>query len=137
MHKRMERVRNKGRDAEERAAAFLQESGFEILRRNLRIRHTGELDLLVRRGTELHIVEVKSGRPEEAMQRLNGAKLQHLMQTMSILLVREPELMEGVEDVLLDLLLVPDHGGKLRLMENVIPPELILCSGGRATCRIP
>ena len=133
----MERVRDRGREAEDRAAAFLEERGFLILRRNLRIRHTGELDLLVRRDRELHIVEVKGGRPELAVQRLDRAKLQHLMQTMSILLHREPELLEGVDDILLDLLVVPEHGAAPRMLENVIPPELILCSGGRATCRMP
>ncbi len=47
-----------GRQAEERAAAYLERHGFAILARNWRTRWC-ELDLVARRGEVIHIVEVK------------------------------------------------------------------------------
>ena len=48
----------KGRDAEDRAAAFLADCGYRVLARNLRVRG-GEIDALCWDGGTLVIVEVK------------------------------------------------------------------------------
>lgn len=48
----------KGRDGENRAAAFLQSSGYEIVRRNVRV-PGGEIDLVCRDGGTIVFVEVK------------------------------------------------------------------------------
>lgn len=48
-----------GRDAEDRAAAFLEERGFRVLERNFRTR-SGELDLICEDGDCLVFVEVRS-----------------------------------------------------------------------------
>lgn len=61
-----------GRDGEERAAAYMCAQGYEILKRNYRIRG-GEIDLVARRGNEIVFVEVKArssvryGFPEESV----------------------------------------------------------------------
>ncbi|HEX3082382.1 MAG TPA: YraN family protein [Candidatus Saccharimonadia bacterium] len=47
-----------GRLAETKAAAFLENQGFEIIGRNWRNRWC-ELDIIARHGGQLHIVEVK------------------------------------------------------------------------------
>jgi putative endonuclease len=71
------------------AAAWLKEHGFAIVERNVSFRG-GEIDIIARRGTELHFVEVKSRRslepvpPLEAvtvkkMQRIRHASLMYLM----------------------------------------------------------
>lgn len=49
---------DRGRAGEERAAAFLQRSGYEVVRRNLRL-PGGEIDIVCRDGRTLVFVEVK------------------------------------------------------------------------------
>ena len=69
-----------GRCGEERAAAFLSEKGFSCLASNWRCR-SGELDLIVERGSEIRFIEVKTrktdlyGPPEEAV---TARKMAHL-----------------------------------------------------------
>lgn len=48
----------KGRDGENRAAAFLESTGYSIVRRNVRI-PGGEIDLVCRDGATIVFVEVK------------------------------------------------------------------------------
>lgn len=50
---------SKGRAGEDRAAAFLEEAGYSIVRRNLRL-PGGEIDLLCRDGETIVFVEVKT-----------------------------------------------------------------------------
>ena len=47
-----------GRQAEDRAAAFLQAQGYEILQRNFR-GGRGEIDIICRKGGVIYFVEVK------------------------------------------------------------------------------
>ena len=60
----------KGREAEDMAANFLQDQGYEIVQRNYRYKHS-EIDLIVRKDNWLVFVEVKMrssdafGYPEE------------------------------------------------------------------------
>ncbi len=62
-----------GREAEDLAAAFLEERGCEVIARNHRIRR-GEVDLVCREGDVVCFVEVRSrtsaahGGPEETVQ---------------------------------------------------------------------
>lgn len=64
--------RARGKEAEDLAAAFLRERGFEVLARNHAIRR-GEVDLVCREGDVLCFVEVRSrtseaqGGPEETV----------------------------------------------------------------------
>ncbi|HET9392084.1 MAG TPA: YraN family protein [Candidatus Rubrimentiphilum sp.] len=48
----------KGREGESRAAAFLESSGYSIVRRNVRV-PGGEIDLVCRDGATIVFVEVK------------------------------------------------------------------------------
>jgi putative endonuclease len=64
--------RARGREAEDLAAAYLAERGYEVIARNHRIRR-GEVDLVCREGDVLCFVEVRSrtsqaqGGPEETV----------------------------------------------------------------------
>ena len=49
---------NRGRHAEDRAAAFLQQQGLTLIERNYRCRF-GEIDLIARDGSTLIFVEVR------------------------------------------------------------------------------
>lgn len=51
----------RGRTAEEMAAAFLRLKGYQLLERNFRVPQ-GEIDLILRKGGRLVFVEVKSRR---------------------------------------------------------------------------
>ena len=64
--------RSKGKQGEDIAAAYLRESGYEILEQNYYFNH-GEIDIVAKEGTVLVFVEVKSrssrmfGEPEESV----------------------------------------------------------------------
>ena len=80
---------NLGRAGEDRAAAHYRSLGYEILARNWRAGHSGEIDLVLVRGGVVVICEVKTrssdrfGTPAEAVdwrkqRRLRGLALQFL-----------------------------------------------------------
>lgn len=80
-----------GTDGEDRAAAWYEAHGYTLVARNWRCRD-GELDLVVRRGSELVFVEVKArttdrfGIPAEAVtpakqRRLRGLAARYLHDT--------------------------------------------------------
>lgn len=81
-----------GRRGEELAAAFLHERGFLLVATNWTCR-LGEIDLIVRRGTEMRFIEVKTrrtltyGYPEEA---ITGKKLVHLRRAIECWLKEHP-----------------------------------------------
>ena len=78
----MENKRATGSRYEEKAAAFLQKEGFEILERNYRDRY-GEIDLIAKEGGYLVFVEVKyrknlkNGYPQEAVHGKKQQKIRH------------------------------------------------------------
>lgn len=87
----VDRRRTLGADGEERAAAWYEAHGYAVVARNWRCRN-GELDLVVRRGSELVFVEVKTrtsdrfGVPAEAVtpakqRRLRGLAARYLTDT--------------------------------------------------------
>lgn len=55
---RLQKVGNAG---ESEAAAYLEKQGFKIIERNFKCK-TGEVDLIVTKGGEIHFVEVKTRR---------------------------------------------------------------------------
>ncbi|MBN1546791.1 MAG: YraN family protein [Syntrophaceae bacterium] len=83
-------TRDKGRNGEELALAYLQKKGYAILERNYRCRY-GEIDLVAKNGSTIVFVEVKSrrsnafGSPEEAVgiakqKKLSIVALYYLME---------------------------------------------------------
>lgn len=103
-----------GADGEARAAAWYEARGYEVVCRNWRCRD-GELDLVVRKGSELVFVEVKTrttdrfGLPAEAVtpakqRRLRGLAGRYLADTGT----RSPGLRFDVVAIL---------GGELEVIE--------------------
>lgn len=72
-----------GRSGEDRAAAWYESRGYEVVARNWRVRG-GELDLVVRRATTIAVVEVKTrtstafGHPLEAVTPTKAARIRRL-----------------------------------------------------------
>jgi putative endonuclease len=88
-------ARELGRRGERRAAWFYRLRGYRILERNLRL-HAGEIDLVVRRGKTVAIVEVKTrqstaaGEGFEAVGRVKRERLVWLAEEYA---ARHPEAM--------------------------------------------
>ena len=73
--------REKGNAAEELAAKYLYENGFEIVEKNFYSRF-GEIDIIAMKDEVLHFVEVKSGKDyEKAVQNISPTKLSRLIKT--------------------------------------------------------
>ncbi len=107
--------RARGDIAEERAAQYLRENGFEIIDRNVSSRF-GEIDIIALKFEVLHFVEVKSAYSYElAMQNITPKKLQRFLRTVDVYLKKHrleidycidaiavmPESIEMVENITL------------------------------------
>jgi len=105
--------RSKGNAAEELAAKYLYENGFEIFERNFYSRF-GEIDIIAYKDEVLHFVEVKSGEDyEKAIQNITPTKLSRLIKTGDIYLKKN-----GVDlDYMYDALIVVDQ--RVWLIENI------------------
>lgn len=73
----------RGRAAEEASASFLSSQGYEILRRNVRLR-IGEIDMIARESGYLVFLEIRSrrheglGLPQETVSHRKQARLRRL-----------------------------------------------------------
>jgi len=105
--------RSKGNEAEELAAKYLYDNGFEIIERNFYSRF-GEIDIIAYKDEVLHFVEVKSGDDyEKAIQNITPTKLSRLIKTGDIYLKKN-----GVDlDYMYDALIVVDQ--RVWLIENI------------------
>lgn len=54
-----------GREAERKAADYLQEKGYTVLDQNFKFMHLGELDIVARKGSTLVFVEVRMRRTKQ------------------------------------------------------------------------
>lgn len=69
----------KGKLYEEKVATYLQERGYQIIRRNYRCRW-GELDIIAKRDNEYHFVEVKGQQKDShAEMKINLKKRQRII----------------------------------------------------------
>lgn len=74
-----------GKTGEDIAVAYLEEKGYDIVDRNWTLHKGGEIDIVARRGRELHFVEVKTrssqkyGMPQQA---IGFRKMRHLYKAM-------------------------------------------------------
>jgi len=105
--------RAKGSVAEELAAAYLYDNGFEILEKNFYSRF-GEIDIIAFKDEVLHFVEVKSGEDyEKAIQNITPTKLSRLIKTGDTYMKKN-----SVElDFMYDALVVVEE--KIWLIENI------------------
>ncbi|MCG2617311.1 YraN family protein [Terrimonas sp. NA20] len=82
-----------GEEGEKMAAAWLKEQGYDILQVNWRYSYY-EIDIIARKGSTLHIIEVKSRKyfpgayPEDSV---NRKKFKHLQRAADQYLSRNPQ----------------------------------------------
>ncbi|ADN09951.1 YraN family protein [Sulfurimonas autotrophica] len=76
--------RAKGNIAEDKAASFLTQNGYQIIERNFYSRF-GEIDIIATKDDVLHFVEVKSGEDYElAIQNITPTKLSRIIKTANV-----------------------------------------------------
>ncbi|RJQ33661.1 YraN family protein [Candidatus Parcubacteria bacterium] len=78
---------NLGRYGEELAKKYYESLGYQVIRQNYRTRY-GELDLVVQKGQEILVVEVKTRQGKKfgyGEEIVNQEKLNHIIQTYQIL----------------------------------------------------
>lgn len=91
------RAKNLGKWGEQAAREYLEQQGYEFLHANFRTTY-GELDLIMRKGKQIHFVEVKTrsstkfGFPEEAVDQ---NKANHLIDSAQSFLQEYPDLDTG------------------------------------------
>lgn len=77
--------REKGNKAENLARIFLQNKGFEIIANNYFTRY-GEIDIIAKKDSAYHFVEVKSGTNFEPLQNVTPKKLSRIIDSIYIYL---------------------------------------------------
>ncbi len=105
--------RAKGNRAEEKAALFLYENGYEIVEKNFYSRF-GEIDIIASKEGVLHFVEVKSGEDYElAIQNITPTKLSRLIKTAHVYMKKNALDV----DFMFDALVVTPN--KIEILENI------------------
>jgi len=105
--------RAKGNLAEDRAADFLKNNGYQIIERNFYSRF-GEIDIIALKDEAVHFVEVKSGLDFElAIQNITPKKLSRLIKTAAVYIKKN-----GLEvDYMFDAVIVTPKS--VQIVENI------------------
>lgn len=75
--------RAKGNIAEEKATKYLEDLGYEILDRNFYIKG-GEIDIICKKNSVLHFVEVKSGSGFNPVFNITPVKVKRVIKTAQL-----------------------------------------------------
>lgn len=113
----MNMSRAKGKQAEDRACAFLSQNGFEILERNFFTRY-GEIDIIAQKNGILHFIEVKSASIGaksgfEPIYNITPSKIDKLISTIGFYLSAQ----NLTQEYCLDALII--KGEHIELIENI------------------
>lgn len=107
----------KGQAAEERIAQDYQSRGFQIVARRWRGAH-GELDLILRRGRETIIVEVKSSKTlARALESLGMRQIRRILASAGDFIDHLPG--GGLSDLRIDVAAM-DGSGRIQIVENAL-----------------
>ncbi|SMC08359.1 YraN family protein [Nitratiruptor tergarcus] len=102
----------RGREGEERAAAFLIEKGFTILERNFHSRF-GEIDIIAMKDEILHFIEVKYSPKNDAEYFITPQKITKFVKTIDYYLLRKR--WQGMYQM--DAIII--KGEKISYLENI------------------
>lgn len=104
--------RKKGNEAENLAKIFLENNNFEIIERNYYTAY-GEIDIIAKKDSIYHFIEVKSGRSFEPLQNVTPKKLNRIINSIYIYLANNALDVEFCIDV------VSIKNGEIDFFENV------------------
>ena len=108
----------KGREGEEKAAAYLEAQGYRIIRRNYRTR-TGEIDAIAEKGGEIVFFEIKCWSGYDATQLENSVNLSKRKKIINTARRFLSETYTGEERrVRFDLMFVDGQTGSIDHYEN-------------------
>lgn len=82
-----ENKRQKGNEAESMAREFLKNRGFEIIESNFYARY-GEIDIIAKKDSIYHFIEVKSGKNFNPIQNITPKKLEKIILSISLYLAK-------------------------------------------------
>ena len=82
------KTREKGNIAEEKAVIFLEENGFQIVKRNFYTKF-GEIDIIAFKEGIFHFIEVKSGKNFEPIYNITPAKIKKITKTAYLFMKKE------------------------------------------------
>ncbi len=104
--------RKLGNIAEDKAAKFLQKSGFSIIERNFYSKF-GEIDIIALRGRILHFIEVKSGKNFEPIYAITPQKIDKIVKTINYFLLKN----KMDVDYCIDAVIIKNK--EIELIENI------------------
>ncbi|PSM52186.1 UPF0102 domain-containing protein [Campylobacter blaseri] len=102
-----------GYKGEDRAVKYLENIGFEIIKRNFRSKF-GEIDIIATKDNILHFIEVKSTKGDyEAIYRVTPTKIDKILKTIRFYLSKT----KNSQDYQLDIVIV--NGVKVEFIRNI------------------
>jgi len=78
-------TREIGNIAEDRAARFLENNGYEIIDRNFYTKF-GEIDIIAKKDNVLHFIEVKSGKNFKSIYNITPIKMKRIIKSIQVYL---------------------------------------------------
>jgi len=102
----------KGRLAEDKAVEYLKTLNFKILDRNFYSKF-GEIDIIATQDNILHFVEVKSGTSFNPAYNLTNRKLERILKTVEMYLIKCPSNLH----ISIDLITIQNK--EIELFENI------------------
>ena len=101
-----------GNLAEDKAAKYLKDLGFEVIERNFYSKF-GEIDIIALKGRILHFIEVKSGKNFDPIYAITPKKLDKILKTVNYYIFKKKINL----DISIDALIV--RGNDIELLENI------------------
>ncbi len=106
--------RNKGNLAEAKACSFLNSQGFDIIEQNFYAKKLGEIDIIAKKESIYHFIEVKSAEDYDiAINNMTPTKLQKLKRSVEYYLQNK----KLNVTFCLDAIIIVDE--KIELIENI------------------
>ncbi|AFL67515.1 YraN family protein [Sulfurospirillum barnesii] len=101
-----------GKEAEERACAYLEDEGYAILERNFYSKF-GEIDVIALKESTLHFCEVKYSKRYDPIVRITPAKMQKIIKTIHYYLLTH----KTRYDYQMDAILITNE--KIEIIKNI------------------
>jgi putative endonuclease len=106
----------KGIIAEDQAVKYLIKNNFEIIERNFHSAY-GEIDIIAKKNSILHFIEVKSGSTFNPAENLTNNKLTKILKTVDIYICEKsnnPDLYFSI-----DLIVIDYKDNSINFIENI------------------